>query len=257
MKIIIPTLGSIAILLGCDYLVQDPIQPTQQETQFSPIRETQTANPLNSQQADALIVAMIEAINEKNAQFFLPYLLERDKLLENVEAALKHYEAYFQGETITKFEQIKIEQLGKTSESIPIQRFCYRLYTSSGIAKDVEIYQDRTIRLVDPFLLYSIYANHLVEKYTNAVQSQNIEQLSLIVNVEVERFNQKDLKSALAKYNASLSLNTLNYRFTSLNSEQQHFTYTLFGEDGKEHNIQVVYGDGLVGIRDDFLTSKN
>jgi hypothetical protein len=261
LKFFIPALSGILILFGWHYVVNAPNQPIQGETLAgqSPLEfpDSQTTQLLSQPEADVLVATIVEAINNKNVEFFLPYLLERDQNIENVEVALEHYNTYFQGEEITNFEWFNIEELGATSESVPIKRFSYRLSSPSGITKEIEIYQDQNIRFVDPFLLYSFYANRLVEKYTNAVKSQDIEQISQIFNNEVELYNQQELKSALAKYKESLSLDSLSYRFTGLNSEQQYFTYTLLGSNGKEHEIQVIYGDGLVGIRDDLLPTKN
>lgn len=256
-KFLIPTLFSI-LLLGCTPVTQIPTQeetlPSQPTTE---IPNAKTTEPLSQQEADALITAMIKAINEKNATFFLPYLLERDQNIENVEVALNHYETYFKGKEITDFELFNIEELGQTGELIPIKRFSYRLSSPGGTTKEVEVYQEQTTRLIDPFLLYSFHADDLVKRYTEAIKSQNLEQISQIFNYEIEQFNAQELKSVLEKYSDSLSLDSLNYRFTGLNSKQQYFTYTLFGNDGKEHEIKVIYGDGLVGIRDDFLPVQN
>jgi hypothetical protein len=246
------------LLLGCTQAAQLPSQketlPPQTTTQ---VLDAQTSNPLTPEQADALIVATIQAINEKDVDFFIPYLLERDRTTENVQAALNHYKTYFQGGKITNFERLNIEQLGQTGNRTPIQRFNYRIYNSSGISKEIAVYQDQTIRLTEPFLLYSFYANRLVERYTGAIKSQQIEQLSQIVNMEEEFFSKEELNAVLAQYKNLFSLDTLNYELTGLNSEHQHFIYTLSGKNGSKHEIKILYSDGLVSLHDKFLPVKN
>jgi hypothetical protein len=246
------------LLLGCTQAAQLPSQketlPPQTTTQ---VPDAQTSKPLTPEQADALIVATIQAINEKDVDFFIPYLLERDRTTENVQAALNHYKTYFQGGKITNFERLNIEQLGQTGNRTPIQRFNYRIYNSSGISKEIAVYQDQTIRLTEPFLLYSFYANRLVERYMGAIKSQQIEQLSQIVNMEEEFFSKEELKAVLAQYKNLFSLDTLNYELTGLNSEHQHFIYTLSGKNGSKHEIKILYSDGLVSLHDKFLPVKN
>ncbi|MEW6495971.1 MAG: hypothetical protein AB1589_26140 [Cyanobacteriota bacterium] len=256
-KIFIGILFSF-LLLGCTQAAQ---LPTQRETSppqtTSQVPNAQTSKALTPEEADALIAAMIQAINKKDVDFFSPYLLERDRAPENVQAALNHYKAYFQGKEITNFERLNIEQLGKTGNQTPIQRFNYRIYNKSGLSKDIAVYQDQTIRFVEPFLLYSLYANRSVERYMSAIQSQDVEQLSQIVNLEEEFFSKEELKAVLAQYKDSFSLENLNYELTGLNPEYQHFIYTLSEKDGDKHEIKVLYGDGLVSINDSFLPIKN
>lgn len=256
-KFLISILFSV-LLLGCTQAAQLPSQketsPPQTTTQ---VPDAQTSAPLTPEQADALIVATIQAINEKDVDFFMPYLLERERNPENVQAALNHYKTYFQGGKITNFERLNIEQLGQTGNRTPIQRFNYRIYNSSGISKEIAVYQDQTIRLTEPFLLYSFYANRLVERYMGAIKSQEIEQISQIVNIEEELFSKEELNAVLAQYKNLFSLDTLNYELTELNSEHQHFIYTLSGKNGGKHEIKVLYGDGLVSLHDKFLPVKN
>ena len=246
------------LLLGCTQAAQLPSQketlPPQTTTQ---VPDAQTSKPLTPEQADALIVATIQAINEKDVDFFIPYLLERDRTTENVQAALNHYKTYFQGGKITNFERLNIEELGQTGNRTPIQRFNYRIYNSSGISKEIAVYQDQTIRLTELFLLYSFYANRLVEQYMGAIKSQQIEQLSQIVNMEEEFFSKEELNAVLAQYKNLFSLDTLNYELTGLNSEHQHFIYTLSGKNGSKHEIKILYSDGLVSLHDKFLPVKN
>lgn len=256
-KIFISILFSF-LLLGCTQAAQLPTQretlPPQTTTQ---VPDAQTSKSLTPEQADALIVATIQAINEKDVDFFIPYLLERERTTENVRAALNHYQTYFQGGKITNFERLNIEQLGQTGNQTPIQRFNYRIYNNSGISKEIAVYQDQTIRLTDPFLLYSFYANRLLARYVSAIQSQEVEQLSQIVNIEEELFSKEELNAVLAQYKNLFSLDSLNYELTGLNSEHQHFIYTVSGKNGGKHEIKVIYGDGLVSLHDNFLPAKN
>ncbi len=246
------------LLFGCEETEELPIErerlPPPPVLQIAEVQRKKTLTP---EDADALIIAAIEAINKQDAEFFIPYFLERDQSKENVEAALKHYETYFQGNKISDFEYLNVEQLGKTGDAKPIQRFNYHIYTSSGISREVAVYQDNNIRINDPFLSYSFYANRLVERYISAIQRQDIKQLGQIFNIEEEVYSEAELKGVLARYKSSLSLDTLNYRLKGSNSEQQQFSYNLFTTDGDEHEIQVIYGDGMVNIKDEFLQGKN
>jgi len=219
------------------------------------VPDVQTAKPLTPADADVLIAATIQAINQENVNFFMPYLMERDRAPENVQAALNYYQAYFQGEEITDFERLGVEQLGETDDSTPIQRFNYRIANNRGISKQIAVYQDQSIRLDDPFLLYSVYANRLVERYIDAIQSQDIEKLSQVVNLNFEEtlFSQDELRGIISQYKDLFSLDSLNYQFIGLESERQQFLYTISGQNGREHEIKLIYGDGLVSLHDNFF----
>ncbi|MBD1945665.1 hypothetical protein H6F50_25490 [Coleofasciculus sp. FACHB-712] len=78
------------LLLGCTNPRETLPQPT-----AAKLLEAQSTEPLTPKEADALISSTINAIKQKNATFFIPYLLERDRNIENVQAALSHYETYF------------------------------------------------------------------------------------------------------------------------------------------------------------------
>lgn len=217
------------------------------------VPDAQTAKSLTPADADVLIAATIQAINQENVNFFMPYLMERDRAPENVQAALNHYQDYFQGEEITDFERLGVEQLGETGDRTPIQRFNYRIANNRGLSKQIAVYQDQTIRLDDPFLLYSVYANRLVERYIDAIQSQDIDKLSGVLNIEETLFSQDELRGIISQYKDLFSLDSLTYQFIGLESERQQFLYTISGQNGREHEIKVIYGDGLVSLHDNFI----
>jgi hypothetical protein len=58
------------------------------------------------------------------------------------------------------FERLNIERLSKTGNQTPIERFHSRIYNSSGISKDIAVYQDQTICFTEPFC--SIYFTLIV-----------------------------------------------------------------------------------------------
>lgn len=65
-----------------------------------------------------------------------------------------------------------------------MRSFNYRIYNNSGISKPIAVYQENRIRLNDPFLSYSFYANRLVEGYISVLQSPKVERLNHFLSFE-------------------------------------------------------------------------
>lgn len=243
-------------LLTCNPITQLPIHI---ETLPYPAQnlQIQISKPLTQREANSLITQVIQAINAQNSNFFLPYLMTRDQNIDNVQAALNHYQSYFQGQKITKFKLIKSEKLGEIKPNFAIQRFTYKLSSASGISTEMVIYQDQNIRLIDPFLLYSLYSDRLIQGYINAIQSQNIQQISQIISPEESIFTEQELMAVLSKYRNLLGLNILSYQLTGLHQQHKYFTYTISGNNRKQHQIKILYADGLISVQDNFLPVKN
>jgi hypothetical protein len=62
-------------------------------------------------------------------------------------------------------------------------------------------------------------------------------------------------QKASATYRATFDANTLKYRFDGLDAKG-FFNYTLYGTRAGQpvkHRVTVIYGDSLVGLRDEFV----
>src|SRR5512147_2357917 len=113
----VPTPVALIAARPSDSVLPLVSESTRSLTLPSPYRQKR----LTPVEADALMQAVIEAINRGQGNSLLPYLLDRDQREENMQAAIADYKAYFRGEAIAGFERKSIEPLGQLEQQ-PIQR---------------------------------------------------------------------------------------------------------------------------------------
>lgn len=210
------------------------------------------STPLTATIADSLMGSVVEAINQEQAEVLLPYLLERDQDVAQVQAAIEDFQVYFADEPIQGFERLP----NSTN-----QRFNYRIFNASGISKELSIIQDETtqsIRIVDEFLLYSRWAKALMERYCSALKTQDAASLARTLNADDLPYPVAGAEEAIETYTTYFDVSTLQCQFVGLQPDQG-FTYRISGSQSTrpvEHFVQVIYGDGLVSVQDDFVPDQ-
>ena len=154
-EIVLSTLLSL-VLWGCGIATEasNPIQ-----TPSSPTREqippARTDKPLTPAQADALMAHLVKAINQENRAAIEPYLLDNRRTEEFFKAAIADYKTHFKGEPISHFELEEFKNEGLWQQK-PIQKFSYRVYSKSGINKQISINQELgNVRMIDLCFFYS------------------------------------------------------------------------------------------------------
>ncbi|HEY9699708.1 MAG TPA: hypothetical protein V6D10_20780 [Trichocoleus sp.] len=239
---------ALCLLVGCTPLAETgtPVEP-------APLHSSQSLTPA---QADALMAKVVEAINRGDGESLLPYLLQRDQQKENVTAAINDFKTYFRGQPIQRFERQRVEALGQVANQ-PVQRFYYRLYGADGSQKETTVYQDQAgIRLTDEFFLYSYWAKLRAGQYLEAIQAKDAAHLAKLMSTEEKAYPVNQAAQTIAIYQAKFDLPSLQSQFTRLDPIAHQFVYTFSGAkagQAVEHPIQVVYGDGLVQVKDSLL----
>ncbi|GAB4377230.1 MAG: hypothetical protein Kow00121_26050 [Elainellaceae cyanobacterium] len=242
-------LSALWIAEGCAIAPKQALKPASSEIspQVTILPEPQSAQSLTPEAADAMMAGVVDAINQERAELLVPYLLERDQDPQQVEAAIADYQTYFNGEPIAGFERLK----DSTSS-----RFNYRIYNNSGQSKTIAINQAQSIRLIDEFLLYSRWAKVLVARFTTAIQAKDAPELAKVLSPDDLVYPQADAEQAIDRYASKFELETIQAEFVALSVDQQHFVYKISGlHNGQpvEHLLQVLYGDGLVNIQDEWV----
>lgn len=256
MKIILP----IALLYLCATACQSPLVRSNSDSfrATAPLLAPQTPSVWTSTQADRFIEAAIVAINQNQPNTLLPYLLQRDQELENVQAAIEDFKTYFRGEPIQRFERLP----DAIQEGVP-QRFTYRLYSASGISKILSVYcdprQEPPVRLMDEFLLYSRWVKASVDRYVTALQAQDSDLLAKTLNADDLPYPVAGAAKTIDFYAAKFDLQTLQYQFIGLDTKRDRFIYQISGTKAGQpvsHVITVRFGDGLVSLEDEFVLPR-
>ena len=148
------------------------------------------------------------------------------------------------------------------------QGLIYRLY-SAGSDKEVfvnaryidgdHIYEDLII--YDNILFYSYRAEQYLESFLDAIKQNKPETISSLLTYDdfPNPYPESKALAIIANYEASFDTQTLEFVFVGTETrkaDEGHllyvFTGTKEGVPGK-HEIMVSYGDGLVGVKDDWI----
>lgn len=93
-----------------------------------------------------------------------------------------------------------------------------------------------------------------MEQAIAAIQASDAERLAQLLSGDGEPYPVAQAEAAIARYQSAFD--TLEYEFETLERDRQVMVYRIYGtKQGTpvEHPVQVVYGDGLVGLQDEWM----
>lgn len=228
------------------------------------LKNKQIKQPSTKEIADAIMTKVIDAINRGDASVLAQYLDRGDAGVEFATAALADYKYYFKGEKLVRFELDEVEE-SLASIHLKYKFFGslkYKVYSSTGISKEIYVYQEGTenavsrIRVYDDFLSYSARAKGLLKFFIKYIQQKNPQKLAGVLTIDDIDYPVVEAKKVILNYEAKFNVNTLKYRFDGVDSMTGGFLYTIYGLKGKktvENKVKVGHGDGLVGLSDKLI----
>lgn len=106
--------------------------------------------------------------------------------------------------------------------------------------------EDGGIVYHNPYITYFPYAEKMVVKYLDLIDEGNTTELAGFLNpddVDVPDWVADDIiRNYKNFFNSDMSVRYKN-----------RFTFVIEDSKGKEHEIEVIYGDGLLSIKDEFI----
>lgn len=211
---------------------------------------SESADP-RAAEADALMSKVVDAINRGDAKFLSQYLRYGDEVNQAfARAAIADYRTYFNPRAIERFE--RVGEAPYNPEALQ-----YKLYNRAGVNKEIFVsFQSNSVTLYDEFLTYSARAKNLLDGLIAAVQQQNARKLAAVLTPDDIDYPVSLAEQAIANYEEKLEPQTLNYSFIGLEDRRDRFIYEIAGtQNGKpiQHRVKIVYGDGLVGLEDEWI----
>ena len=219
--------------------------------------------PIPLEKADQIVKEFAEALNEGDAiRIFdcMTFPNNNYYTIDWTEAAVKNYHIYFHGEPIEKAELVGPAEYH--------QGLVYRLY-SAGSDKEVfvnacyidgeYIYEDLII--YDNILFYSYRAEQYLEAFFDAMKQNKPETISSLLTYDdfANPYPESKALDIIAHYEASFDTQTLEFIFAGTETrkaDEGNLVYVITGtREGvpAKHEIMLCYGDGLVGLIDDWI----
>lgn len=173
-----------------------------------------------------------------------------------VETVLNDYEAYFRGLKIIRYEFAGISPYAGQMAS-------YWLFNGDGRYKEVYFRWDSQNGYLsrDNFLYYSEYVSRLVTAFTEALAKEDTDEIASVLTEDDLVYPKEKVPDIINNFKTIFDLKTITCRFkgnTDGEAGQGAFIYLIRGEKNGlpvEHEIRVVYGDGLVALRDELIPS--
>jgi len=109
-------------------------------------------------------------------------------------------------------------------------------------------YQDNGVAVYhNPFIQYFPYAESMVVKYLELIDARNTTKLAKFLNPDDIEVPEWVANEIISNYENFFSSDNMSVRY------KNRFTFVIEDSNGKEHEIELIYGDGLMSIRDEFI----
>lgn len=98
-----------------------------------------------------------------------------------------------------------------------------------------------------PYIRYFPYAGDMVSRYMELIEAGEAEKLAGFLNPDDLEVPVRVAEETISNYKAFLKGGTPTVRYVN------RFFFAVDNGRGEEHTIRVMYGDGLMSIRDEFI----
>lgn len=252
-KYLLFALLAISLMAGCNLRNTDH----QNDVQEPPKENTQVEVSVKQQDpeqiAEETVAKYVKGINESNIVVMIESMApDRQSYIsqERATAALEDYKELF-GSGID-YKRIPPEN----NENQDV--YTFRLYGNNK-ANIIEVLVDKEKGYVlgDKFLNYSYSAHYQLNDFIEALKTKDREKLAGALSEDDLFFPLEKTDQVIAKYEQEFDLTTLDYKLVDIEPQYSGaFVYVITGSKNnmlKEHSIKIIGGDGLTGIRDEWV----
>jgi hypothetical protein len=107
--------------------------------------------------------------------------------------------------------------------------------------------EDGSIVYLNPYIRYFPYAENMVLYYIDLIGKGSVTELAVFLNPDDIEVPDWVAEKTINNYKDFFDSGSISIRYTD------HFVFVAEDGKGKEHEIEVNYGDGLMGIQDNFI----
>lgn len=111
----------------------------------------------------------------------------------------------------------------------------------------IQYRNDNTIMFHHPYITYYPYAESFIARYVKAIRDENDKELARILTVDDLDIPLSVAQATIYKYKEQFNLDQLEMMY------DHHFYFIVYDANGEEHQIELIFGDGLVGIADSYI----
>ncbi|MGG4147442.1 hypothetical protein ABEW34_30485 [Paenibacillus algorifonticola] len=109
-------------------------------------------------------------------------------------------------------------------------------------------YQENGVTVYhNPFIQYFPYAESMVVNYLELIDAGNTTKLAKFLNPDDIDVPEWAANEIISNYENFFSSENMSVRY------KKRFTFVIEDSNGKEHEIELIYGDGLMSIKDEFI----
>lgn len=99
----------------------------------------------------------------------------------------------------------------------------------------------------NPYIRYFPYAETMVHKYLDLISEGSVTELASFMNPDDIEVPNWVADETISNYKDNFDSMSMSLRYVN------SFIFVIENEEGKKHQIEVIYGDGLMSIKDDFI----
>lgn len=107
--------------------------------------------------------------------------------------------------------------------------------------------EDGSIVYHNPYVSYFPYAEKMLLDYLDLINKENVTELAGFLNADDLEVPISVAEKTIKNYKEYFNSENISVRYTN------QFVFVMEDGNGKEHEIEVIYGDGLMSIKDDFI----
>lgn len=229
---------------------------TETETENNVAQEVQTPisveekNITDEQRAMQAAQQLVDSIKSKDAQTIMQLLNASASSpldLEGVNAIIEGFGSNFDLDTLSL--QVNDQGLSMDPES--------GQYEFALVDKNFEAYNEENKLVIrydngasfyhNPYLNYFPHAEKMVLQYIELISTEQTAQLASFLNADDIIVPESVADEVIQNYKELFNSGNMSVRYLN------HFTFVIENSEGIEHDIEVMYGDGLMSINDKLI----
>lgn len=260
---------SILILLFIFIILAGCTRPTEShERMITEINENDDTGDVEIESIDSVITEEVsqkkktdgEIKAENNAQEFLQIIKEKDEVkllqflnttrldLEGSKKIIEGFDKNFDLETLSVqiyYDGNRMFIEGGQYEFILLDKNSKENNEENSLVIRYE--EDGSIVYHNPYVWYFPYAEKMLLRYLDLINKGSVTELAEFLNPDDIEVPDWVAEKTIKNYEEFFNSGNISIRYTS------HFAFVIEDGKGKEHEIEVIYGDGIMAIKDDFI----
>lgn len=192
--------------------------------------------------------ALLQIIKEKDAVKLLQFLNTTRLDLEGSKKIIEGFDVNFDLDTLSAqiyYDGYRMDIEGGQYEFILLDKNSNEMNEERSLVIRYE--EDGSIAYHNPYVQYFPYAENMLLRYLELINKESVTELARFLNADDIVVPDSVAEQTIKNYKEFFNSENLSVRYID------QFVFMIEDGKGKEHEIEVIYGDGLMSIKDDFI----